>query len=109
MVSLHRKGIPKDLITKTLRLKPGDIRVRTRGDLTAVVWKDKRGVYFLTNIHDLPTEVNYRDEHGIAVKSAIVADYNRHIGHVDNSGRLSLATRPAAEHGSGQKSSFSTC
>jgi len=43
-VRLHRKGIPKDLNPKTLRLKRGDIRVRTRGDLTAVVWKDKRGM-----------------------------------------------------------------
>ena len=33
----HRKGMPKDLKPKTLRLKRGDIRLRTRGDLTAVV------------------------------------------------------------------------
>ena len=44
MVRLHRKGMPKDLKPKALRLKHGDIRVRTRGDLTAVVWKDKRHV-----------------------------------------------------------------
>ena len=43
-VRLHRKGMPKDLKPKTLRLKCGDIRVRTRGDMTAVVWKDKRRV-----------------------------------------------------------------
>jgi len=36
MVRLHRKDMPKDLIPKTLRLKRGDIRVRTRGDFTAV-------------------------------------------------------------------------
>ena len=50
-VRLHRKGMPKDLKPKITRLKFGDIRVRTRGDLTAVLWKDKRGVCFLTNIH----------------------------------------------------------
>jgi len=43
-VRLHRKGMPKDLKPKTLRVKCGVIRVRTRGDLTAVVWKDKRDV-----------------------------------------------------------------
>jgi len=43
-VRLHRKAMPKDLIPKTLRLKRGDIRVRTRGGLTAVVWKDERRV-----------------------------------------------------------------
>ena len=40
----HRKNMPKDLRPKTLRLKRGDIRVRTRGGLTAVVWKDERRV-----------------------------------------------------------------
>ena len=29
---LHRKGMPKDVKLKTLRLKRGDIQVRTRGD-----------------------------------------------------------------------------
>jgi len=48
-VRLHRKGMPKDLKPKTLRLKRGDIRVRTRGDLTAVAWKGKRDVCLLTN------------------------------------------------------------
>jgi len=79
--------MPTDLNPKTLRLKRGDIRVRTRGDLTAVVWKDKRDVCLLTNIHDPPREGNYRDEHRNAIKLAIVAD-NRHMGHVDNSERL---------------------
>jgi len=66
MVRLHRKGMPKDLKPKILRLKRGDIRVRTRSDLMAVVWKDKRDICLLTNIHDPPREGNYRDEHGNA-------------------------------------------
>jgi hypothetical protein len=57
-VRLHRKGLPKDLKPRTLRLKRGDIRVRTGGDLTLVVWKDKRDVCLLTNIHDPPSEGN---------------------------------------------------
>jgi len=84
----HRKNMPKDLRPKTLRLKRGDIRVTTRGDLTAVVWKDKREVRLLTNIHDPPREDNYCDEHGNAIKPAIVADYNCHMGHVDNTDRM---------------------
>ena len=87
-VRLLRKGMPKDLKPKTLRLKCGDIRVRTRGDLMAVVWKDKRDVCLLTNIHDPPREGNYRDEHGNAIKPAIVADYNHRMGHVDNVDRM---------------------
>jgi len=83
MVRLHRKGMPKDLKPKTLRLKYGDIRIRTRGDLMAVVWKDKRDVCLLTNIHDLPREGNYRDEHGNAIEPAIMADYKCHMGRTD--------------------------
>jgi hypothetical protein len=73
-VRLHRKGMPKDLKPKTLTLKHGDIRVRTRGDLTAVVWKDKRLVGLLTNMHDPPKDGNFHDVHRNAVKLAIVAD-----------------------------------
>ena len=87
-IRLHRKCMPKDLKPKTLRLKRGDIRVRTRGDLAAVVWKDKTDVCLLTNIHDPPREGNYRDEHGNAIKPAIVANYNRHMVHVDNADRM---------------------
>jgi len=87
-VRLHRKGMPNDLKPKTPRLKRGDIQVRTMGDLTAVVWKDKRDVCLLTNIHDPPREGNYRNEHGNAIKPAIVADYNRHMGHADNADRM---------------------
>ena len=56
--------------------------------MTAVVWKDKRDVCLLTNLHNPPREGNYRDEHGNAIKPAIVADYNRHMGHVDNADRM---------------------
>jgi len=88
IVRLHRKGMPKDLKPKTLRLKRGDIRERTMGDLTAVVLKDKRDVCLLTNIHDPPRKDKYRDEHGNAIKQAIVVDYNCHTGHVDNADRM---------------------
>jgi len=81
-------GMPKYLKPKTLRLKRGDIRVRTRGDLTAVVWKDKRDVCLLTNIHNPPREGNYHDEHGNTINPTIVADYNHHMGHVDNADRM---------------------
>jgi hypothetical protein len=47
---LHRK----DLKPKTLRLKRGEIRVRTRDDMIAVVWKDKRDMC----LHDPPRERN---------------------------------------------------
>ena len=54
----------------------------------AVVWKDKTDVCLLTNIHDPPTEGNYHDEHGNVIKPAIVVDYNRYTGHVDNADKM---------------------
>ena len=80
--------MPKVLRPKTLRLKCGDIQVRTRVDLTAVGWKDKRDVRLLTNIYVPPREGNYFDEHRNVIKPAIVADYNRHMEHVDNTDRM---------------------
>jgi hypothetical protein len=54
----NHKGIPDDFRSKTLRLRWGDVRARTNGDLTAVVWKDKRDVHMLKNIHVSPAEGN---------------------------------------------------
>ena len=108
-VRLHRKGMPKDLKPKTLTMKHGDIRVRTRGDLTAVVWKDKRDVCLLTNLHNPPREGNYRDEHRNAIKRQLWQIITFTWGTLTMRIVWPIATQPAAEHGSGQKSSFSTC
>jgi hypothetical protein len=104
-VRLNRKGIPKDLGPKTLRLKRGDIRVRTRGDLTAVVWRDKRDVCLLTNIHDPPTEGNTGTRKSRRLWQIITVTWGMLTMQIG----WPIATRPAVEHGSGQKSSFSTC
>ena len=87
-VRLNRKGMPKDLKPKTMRLKRGEVRVRTRGELTAMVWKDKRDVGILRNIHDPPREGNFCDEHGNTIKPVTVADYNHHMGYVDRGDRM---------------------
>ena len=42
----------------------------------------------MTNIHDPPSKGNFRDEHRNAIKPAIVADYNRHMGYVDKADRM---------------------
>jgi len=71
--------MPQDLNPKRTTLKQGDLQVRTRGDLTTILWRDKRDVRILTNIHDAPAEGNFCDTNGKAIKSQIVADYNRHM------------------------------
>ncbi|PNF35735.1 hypothetical protein B7P43_G16134 [Cryptotermes secundus] len=84
----NQKGLPDDFRQRQFRLKKGDIRVRVRRNLTALVWKDKRDVYMLTNMHCLPAEGSFCDEHGNAIKPAIVVDYNTRMGYVDKADRM---------------------
>jgi hypothetical protein len=83
----NRKGMPRDFGAK-LRLKQGDLKTRVRGDLTSIVQKDKQNVKMLTNMHHSPAEGNFCDEHGNALRPAIVQDYNGHEGYVDKSDRM---------------------
>jgi hypothetical protein len=46
--------MPPIFRSKALKMKWGDMRVRTSGDKKAAVWEDKHGVHMLTNIHDPP-------------------------------------------------------
>ncbi|PNF43126.1 hypothetical protein B7P43_G18025 [Cryptotermes secundus] len=84
----NRKGLPDDFRRRQFRLRKGDIRVRVRQNMTALVWKDKRDVYMLTNMHSPPAEGNFCGEHGNATKPAVVADYNKHMGYVDKADRM---------------------
>jgi hypothetical protein len=71
-----------------MRLKRGDILTSTRGDLTALVWKDKREVYILTNMQQPPTEGNFCGEHRNALKPVTVDSYNKHTGYIDKSDHM---------------------
>ena len=81
-------GMPQHLGLKRMTLQQGDLQVRTRGDLKAILWRDKRDVRVLTNIHDPPAEGNFCDNNGKAIKPQIVPDYNRHMGCVDKGDRM---------------------
>jgi len=59
----NRRDMPHNFGPKQLKLKRGDVRVRTRGGLTTLVWKDRR-------------EAN------------IVERYNQHMGYVDSSDHM---------------------
>ena len=87
-VRLNRRGMPQDLAPKTTKLKRGDIRVRTRADLTAMLWRDKRDVCMLMNIDSSPAEGNFCNGGGKAIKLQIVIDYNQHMGYVDKGDRM---------------------
>ena len=79
--------MPQDLGPKRVTLQRGDLQVRTRGDLT-ILWRDKRDVRILTNIHEVPAEGNFCDNIGKAIKPQIVVDYNHHMGYVDKGDRM---------------------
>jgi len=70
-----------------MTLQWGDLQVWTRGDLTAILWRDKCDVRVLTNIHDPTAEGNFC-YNGKAIKPQIVADYNHHMGYVDKGDRM---------------------
>ena len=57
--------------------------------MTALVWKDRREVYILTNTDPPPAEGNFCDDSNRPVKPNIVERYNRHMGYVDISDRMS--------------------
>ena len=76
----NRKDVPRDFGPKQLKLKRGDVRVKTRGGSTALVWKDRWEVYMLTNMDPLPAEGNFCDDSNHPVKPHIVERYNRHTG-----------------------------
>jgi len=81
--------MPQDLGPK--RMTWGDLQVQTRGDLTAILWRDKRDTHILTNIHDPPSKGNFCDNNGKAIKPQIVAHYNRHMGYVDKGDRMAIS------------------
>jgi len=83
----NTKDLPPDFGPKNLKLKRGDVRVRTRGGLTALVWKDRQEVYMLTNMDQSPAEGNFCDRNR-PVKPHIVKRYNWHMGCVDSSDRM---------------------
>jgi len=62
--------------------------VKTRGGLTALVWKDRREVYMLTNMDPPPAEGNFCGNSNRPVKPHIMERYNRHMGFVDISDRM---------------------
>ena len=56
--------MPQDLAMKTIKMKRGDIHVRTRADLTAILWQERGDICMLMNIHGVPAEGNCCNEGG---------------------------------------------
>ena len=80
-----RRGMPRDIGPKSLKMKSEDTVIRVRGTLRAVRWKDRRDAYILTNMHAPPVEGNFTHESGQAIKPRVVEDHNTYMGFVDKS------------------------
>jgi hypothetical protein len=52
-----------------------------------IVWKDRRDVHILTNVHTPPAEGLY-DEKGNAIKPHIIEEKNCHTGYVEKGDRM---------------------
>jgi hypothetical protein len=59
----NRRGMPQVLRLKT-KLKRGDILVRTRAVLTAILLRDNTDICMFTNIHNATGEGNFCNEGG---------------------------------------------
>ena len=77
--------MPRDFGPHKLKLKRDDVRVRTRGGLTTLDWKDRREVYMLTTMDAPPAEGNFCGESNHPMKPHIMERYNWHMGFIDNS------------------------
>jgi hypothetical protein len=69
-----RRGMPRDIGPKSLKMKKGDIETRVRGTLRAVRWKDRQDVRIPTNMHAPPVERNFTDESDMAIKPRVAED-----------------------------------
>jgi len=101
--------MPQDSGPKRVTLQRGDLQVPTRVDLTTKLWRKKRDVCILTNIHDAQAEDNFCDNNRKAIKPQNAADYNRHMGYVDKGDRMTNSYSINHRTRSGQRNSSSTC
>jgi hypothetical protein len=64
-------------------LKWGDIQARIKGNLTAMIWNDKKDVHILMNMRRPPPECNFCDEHRKVQRPVINEDYKWVVGCVN--------------------------
>ena len=68
----NRKGMPPDLTALRQLSETRQCCVWARDDLTAMVWRDRKDVHMVTNMHRSPTNCNFCDEHGNGIMQVIM-------------------------------------
>ena len=84
-VRKDRVGLPTLYKTVAAEMNQGEMRYWQRGELGAIVWKDRRAVYLLTT-HKSPIETALVSRSGSSMQTSVpaaVLDYNKYKGGVD--------------------------
>jgi hypothetical protein len=78
-------GLPHTYKTVDREMYQGEMKCWQRGELGALVWKDRRAVYLLTT-HKSPADITYVNRSGSSVQTLVptaVLDYNKYKCGVD--------------------------
>ena len=87
-VRTNRKGLPKQLLPKQLKLNKHEFKVAQKDELTFCVWQDTKAVCVLSNFHDpeIARTVNRRSGMNIqrpVVVPKMLSDYQKNMKGVD--------------------------
>ena len=81
-----RKGLPKAVVAKTVKLKKGESVFRRKGNILCLKWFDKWQVTLISTIHqavELQVKTNFVGQP--VIKPHLIHDYNLKMGRVDHS------------------------
>lgn len=85
-VRVTRKGLPKAVVAKNVKLKKGECVFRRKGNILCLKWCDKRQVSLISTIHsavEMQVKTNFMGQP--VIKPHLIHDYNLKMGGVDHS------------------------
>ena len=84
-VRASRKGLPKSVVAKNVKLKKGESVFRRKGNILCLKWFDKHPVTLISTIHqavELQVKTNFFGQP--VIKPHLIHDYNLKMGGVDH-------------------------
>ena len=84
-VRISRKGLPKAVVAKTVKLKKGETVFRRKGNILCLKWFDKQPVSLISSIHqavELQVKTNFVGQP--IIKLHLIHVYNLKMGAVDH-------------------------
>ena len=83
-VRINRKGLPKGVVGKNVKLKKGESVFRRKGNILCLKWCDKRMVTMISSRHhavEKTVKMNFMGQP--VIKPYIIHDYNLRMGGVN--------------------------